>query len=157
MTTKKNPAPRANAEGRGNSKIKSGQNRGSEDGWKARGAHASPGRTGWEDSLRKRGPINFAEINRAALAAFPAVLARILPGGKRVGAEFVALNPRRADRHLGSFKVNCWTGRWADFATGDRGGDPVSLVAFIENCRQGEAALKLARMLGLNARARCNG
>jgi len=33
------------------------------------------------------GPINFAEINRAALAAFPAVLARILPGGKRVGAE----------------------------------------------------------------------
>ena len=33
------------------------------------------------------GPIHFAEINRAALAAFPAVLARILPGGKRVGAE----------------------------------------------------------------------
>ena len=25
------------------------------------------------------GPIDFAEINRAALAAFPAVLARILP------------------------------------------------------------------------------
>ena len=28
------------------------------------------------------GPIDFAEINRAALAAFPAVLARILPGGQ---------------------------------------------------------------------------
>ena len=27
------------------------------------------------------GPIDFAKINRAALAAFPAVLARILPGG----------------------------------------------------------------------------
>jgi hypothetical protein len=27
------------------------------------------------------GPINFAEINRVALAAFPAVLARVLPGG----------------------------------------------------------------------------
>jgi hypothetical protein len=37
--------------------------------------------------------IDFAEINRAALAAFPAVLSRILPGGKRVGAEIVALNP----------------------------------------------------------------
>jgi hypothetical protein len=47
------------------------------------------------------GPIDFAEINRAALAAFPVVLARILPGGKRVGSEVVALNPRRADRRLG--------------------------------------------------------
>ena len=44
------------------------------------------------------GPIDFATINRAALAAFPAVLARILSGGKRVGAELVALNPRRVDR-----------------------------------------------------------
>jgi hypothetical protein len=68
-------------------------------------------------------PIDFDPINRAALAAFPAVLARILPGGKRVGAEFVALNPRRRDRHLGSFKINIRNGRWADFATGDRGGD----------------------------------
>jgi len=32
------------------------------------------------------GQIDFAEINRAALAAFPAVVARILPGGRRVGA-----------------------------------------------------------------------
>jgi hypothetical protein len=51
------------------------------------------------------GPIDFAAINRAALEAFPALLARILPAGKRVGAEIVALNSRRADRHLGSFKV----------------------------------------------------
>ena len=57
------------------------------------------------------GPIDFGAINRAALAAFPAVLARILPGGKRVGAEIVALNPRGADRRLGSFKVNRYNGR----------------------------------------------
>ena len=92
------------------------------------------------------GPIDFAEINRAALAAFPAVLARILPNGKRVGAEIVALNPRRADRRLGSFKVNRY-GRWADFATGDKGGDPVSLVAYLADVSQGEAARLLARML----------
>ena len=61
---------------------------------------------------------HFAEINRAALAAFPAVLARILPGGKRIGAEVVALNPRCDDRRVGSFKVNRYNGRWADFATG---------------------------------------
>jgi hypothetical protein len=82
----------------------------------------------WQSVTR---PIDFAEINRAALAAFPVVLARLLPGGKRLGAEIVALNPRRADRRPGSFKVNRYTGRWADFATGDKGGDPISLVAFL--------------------------
>jgi hypothetical protein len=91
-------------------------------------------------------------LNRAALASFPAVLARILPGGKRVGAELVALNPRRGDRHLGSFKIDCYNGRWADFATGDKGGDPISLVAYLANVSQGEAARLLARMLGLEGR-----
>jgi hypothetical protein len=43
------------------------------------------------------GPIDFDAINRAALAAFPAVRARILPGGELIGAEIVALNPRRPD------------------------------------------------------------
>ena len=95
------------------------------------------------------GPIDFAAINRAALAAFPAVLARILPGGKRVGAEIVALNPRRADRRLGSFKINRYNGKWCDFATGDRGGDPVSLVAYLARVSQGEAARLLAQMLGI--------
>ena len=96
--------------------------------------------------------LDFAEINRAALAAFPAVLARILPGGKRVGAEIVALNPRRADRRLGSFKINRYNGRWADFATGDRGGDPISLVAYLADVSQGEAARLLAQMLGIENR-----
>jgi hypothetical protein len=100
------------------------------------------------------GPINFAEINRAALAAFPAVLARLLPGGKRVGAEIVALNPRRTDRHLGSFKVNRHNGRWADFATDDKGGDPISLVAYLADVPQGEAARLLAQMLGLRTGGR---
>jgi len=95
------------------------------------------------------GPIDFAEINRAALAAFPAVLARVLPGGKRIGAEVVALNPKRADTRLGSFKVNRFNGRWADFATGDKGGDPISLVAYLADVSQADAARLLAQMLGL--------
>jgi hypothetical protein len=103
------------------------------------------------------GPIDFAAINRAALAAFPAVLARILPGGKRVGAEIVALNPRRVDRRLGSFKVNRFNGRWCDFATRDKGGDVVSLVAYLEGVSQGEAARRLARMLGLEIGGRRHG
>jgi hypothetical protein len=103
--------------------------------------------------LRER-LIDFAGINRAALAAFPVVLARLLPGGKIVGSEFVALNPRRSDRSPGSFKVNRYDGRWADFATGNKGGDPISLVAYLGNVSQGEAARLLARMLGIETEGR---
>ncbi len=93
--------------------------------------------------------IDFAAVNGAALAALPALLRRWLPDGRQVGREYVALNPRRADKRLGSFKINTRTGRWADFATGDRGRDPVSLAAYLENVQQGEAARRLARLLEL--------
>ena len=103
----------------------------------------------FSQSSTKLPPVNFAAVNSAALAALPAVLRRLLPGGKRDGPEYVALTPRRADRHLGSFRINMRTGRWKDFATGDRGGDPVSLVAFLEQTTQPEAARLLAQMLGV--------
>ena len=96
-----------------------------------------------------RRPIDFAAINAAALAALPALLARWLPDGKSVGREYVALNPRRDDRHLGSFRINVTNGKWADFATGDRGGDVVSLVAYLSGSGQAEAARNLADMLGV--------
>jgi hypothetical protein len=35
------------------------------------------------------------------------VLARLVPGGKVLGREYVALNPTRTDRRMGSFKINC--------------------------------------------------
>jgi hypothetical protein len=101
--------------------------------------------------------LDFEAINQAALAAFPAVLNRLLPRGKTVGRELVALNPRRADRNIGSFKVNRFNGKWCDFATGDKGGDPVSLVAYLADVSQGEAARLLAQMLGIEAEGRRNG
>jgi hypothetical protein len=101
--------------------------------------------------------IDFDRINADALVSLDAICRRLFPSGRREGDEYVALNPRRADRHLGSFKINLRTGIWADFASGDKGSDPVSLVAFIEACRQGEAALKLARMLGLDGGGRRHG
>ena len=94
--------------------------------------------------------VDFAAINEAALEAFPAVLARLLPNGKAVHREWVALNPRRADRSLGSFKINRFNSKWCDFATGDKGGDPVSLVAYLHGVSQAEAARLLAQMLGLS-------
>lgn len=98
--------------------------------------------------------IDFDEINRAALASFPAVLARLLPGGKTIGRELVALNPRRADRRVGSFKVNRYNGKWCDFATGDKGGDPISLVAYLAGVSQIEAARLLAQMLDVRGATR---
>jgi hypothetical protein len=93
--------------------------------------------------------IDFAHINRAALAILPHLLARWLPGGQRRGREYVVRNPRRSDRRPGSFSINLTTGRWADFATGDRGGDVISLTAYLHDVSQVEAARRLAAMLGV--------
>jgi hypothetical protein len=93
--------------------------------------------------------VDFEQVKTAALRALPSLLNRWLPTGRLQGREFVALNPVRPDRHRGSFKVNMVTGRWSDFATGDRGGDPISLAAYLFGLTQIEAARKLADMLGL--------
>jgi len=100
---------------------------------------------------KNRRRIEFGRVNRAALAVLPLLLARWLPSGRREGPEYVALNPTRDDCHLGSFRINLRTGRWADFATGDRGGDPISLAAYLSNLKQCEAAEKLAGMFGVEA------
>ncbi|MEO1102908.1 MAG: hypothetical protein AAFW98_04125 [Pseudomonadota bacterium] len=99
--------------------------------------------------MRSSGTINFDVINGAALAALPSILSTWLPDGKRRGDEWIARNPTRNDRRAGSFTINMRTGRWADFATGDRGGDPVSLAAYLHGLGQVEAARNMARMLGI--------
>jgi hypothetical protein len=71
--------------------------------------------------------IDFGSINRRAVPMLSALCQRWLPGGKFVGREYVVRNPRRNDRRPGSFSVNVRTGRWGDFATGDKGGDAISL------------------------------
>lgn len=93
--------------------------------------------------------IDFEAVNTAALRMLPALCARWLPGGKIVGREYVARNPKRSDKKPGSFSVNVKTGRWADFSTGEKGGDPVSLAAFLFDLSQGDAAERLAEMLNL--------
>ncbi len=94
--------------------------------------------------------IDFAAINHAAVAVLPLLIARWAPGGILCGSEYIALNPTRADRRPGSFKVNIRTGRWADFSTGDKGGDPISLAAYLAGTGQAEAARNLAVMLGMS-------
>jgi hypothetical protein len=95
------------------------------------------------------GRIDFARLNAAALPRLPELVRQWLPDGRRVGQEWIARNPTRADRHPGSFSINLRTGRWADFATGDRGGDVVSLLAYVSKTSQGKAARALAITLGI--------
>jgi hypothetical protein len=95
--------------------------------------------------------IAFRRIAEAALVHADTLVRRWLPAGRRDGAEWVALNPTRPDAKTGSFKVNVMTGRWSDFATGEAGGDVISLAAYLYRLKQGEAAVKVARMLGISA------
>jgi hypothetical protein len=46
--------------------------------------------------------------------------------------------------------VNVTTGRWSDFATDHRGGDLVSLGAFLHRMSQADAAKRIAEMLGID-------
>jgi len=92
--------------------------------------------------------IDIKEVSRAALARLPGLIYWMLPNGQKQQEEWVVLNPTRADRRLGSFKVNLKTGKWGDFATGDFGGDIVSLYAYIKGTSQYDAAKRLADALG---------
>jgi hypothetical protein len=100
---------------------------------------------------RSAAPVDFAAVGRAALGQLREILARWLPGGRIEGREYVVRNPKRCDRRPSSFKVNLDTGRWGDFATDDKCGDPISLAAYLAGCSQVDAARQLAAMLGLAA------
>src|SRR6185437_13515198 len=95
--------------------------------------------------------IAFRRIAEASLSASGELVSRWLPDGRREGAEWVSTNPTRADNRRGSFKVNLRTGRWSDFAVGASGGDLISLAAYVFNLSQGQAAVKIAGALGIEA------
>jgi hypothetical protein len=123
-------------------KANRGRLRGHYANSKARGSHRSVARK----------PIDFKGVNHAARTILPILLARWLPQGRRVGREYVAINPIRPDRHLGSFKIvisGPRAGIWADFATGDKGSDVISLAAYLFGLSQADAARRIASMLGL--------
>jgi hypothetical protein len=95
-------------------------------------------------------PIAFRRIAETARANSATIVTQWLPRGKRFGVEWCALNPRRNDRRIGSFRINLRTGAWADFAIDERGGDLISLAAYLFGLNQGEAAVRIAQMLGID-------
>jgi len=52
------------------------------------------------------GTIDFKSIAAAALACARSLLPGLVPGGQFDGDEYIALNPSRADKNPGSFKIN---------------------------------------------------
>jgi hypothetical protein len=93
--------------------------------------------------------VDFEAVNKVALPLLESLCRQWLPQGRRVGREWISINPTRSDLHPGSFSVNIRTGRWADFAVGDKGGDVVSLAAYLFGTSQIEAARTLALTLGV--------
>lgn len=82
--------------------------------------------------------IDFAQISEQLLRDAQALVAQWLPGGKLIGKEWTCGSLRGEAGE--SCKVNIYTGKWCDFATGEKGGDLVSLYAAIHGITQTKAA-----------------
>jgi hypothetical protein len=95
------------------------------------------------------GHVDFAAVRAASLSSIEMLASKWLPHGKRLGNEWIATNPTRADRRPGSFKINLVTGVWADFATGDRGGDIMDLRLYVFGGDPIDAAKEVGDLLGV--------
>jgi DNA primase len=88
--------------------------------------------------------LNAAELKAAVLGALLDLLAEWLPDGEVRGDQYVALNPNRSDRNLGSFQIDLATGTWRDYAIDVGGSDAISLYAYLFN--QGEYGAAAAEL-----------
>ena len=93
--------------------------------------------------------INFDEVKSAYRGVEHDLLQILLPDGRVEGHEYVALNPTRVDQHLGSFRINMNTMKWADFATSDKGSDLISLWSYVRGINNGQAAKEMITILGV--------
>ena len=84
-------------------------------------------------------------VARAVLPHLPALCARWLSGGRRIGREWTCGSLRGEPG--ASCKVNLATNHWADFATGQRFSDAVSLASAIFGLSQADAGRRPAAML----------
>jgi hypothetical protein len=88
--------------------------------------------------------IDFEGINNAARSNGRSLLIALIPGGKFNSSEYTVRNPSRADKNAGSFSINFSTGKWADFATGAKGGD---IISWYVHARASNRLKRRARLL----------
>lgn len=91
--------------------------------------------------------IDFQALAQLALSQQADLLPRWFSAGRRSGREFTVGDIHNSPGD--SLSINTVNGKWADFATGIRGTDLISLYAAIHGLAQVEAARDLAEQLGL--------
>lgn len=91
----------------------------------------------------------FEQVKAALAPRLPEVLAKLLPGGRVSGREYVCASLQGGAGT--SCATNLETGKGSDFATGESWGDVIALAAKVWNMRQGEAAQELARLYHIDA------
>jgi putative DNA primase/helicase len=95
--------------------------------------------------------LDFSAVNSAALGSLESLCCEWFPAGKKDGHEFKVGSVRGEPGS--SLSINLTTGKWCDFAGDDKGSDPISLLAAIKGCKQGEAARELADRLSIGVTA----
>jgi putative DNA primase/helicase len=91
-------------------------------------------------------PIDFLALGQALLDRAHVLVPQWLSGGVQRGKEWVCGG--LSGEAGGSLSVNTTSGAWSDFATGEKGGDLISLFAAIEGLNNGQAARQLMHALG---------
>lgn len=85
--------------------------------------------------------LDFQGLAAQLLQSSEAYLSQWLPAGKRRGNEYLCGDLYGSEGE--SLSINIATGKWADFATGDKGGDLISLYAAIHGIQPSEAYKQL--------------
>ena len=96
--------------------------------------------------------ISFVEIKQRYSENPLPILRELVGAGEIQGSNYVALNPRRNDKHRESFRIHIATGKFNDFATGDKGGSVIDLAMFVYGCGIVEAAQRLDDLFPFLAR-----
>lgn len=86
---------------------------------------------------------DFTGFASELLAQASSLVPQWVPNGRFEGKEWVATNPTRSDSKPGSFKVCTRTGKWSDFAVDAKGGDLISLYAYLRGLKNSEAYKEL--------------
>jgi putative DNA primase/helicase len=93
--------------------------------------------------------LPFEEVAAAALSRADSLLPAWFPAGRTQGHEYMVGD--LAGNPGDSLRINTNTGKWSDFASGEKGGgDLISLRAARDHSTQGEALKAIQEELGLN-------
>ncbi|PRC93075.1 DUF5906 domain-containing protein [Solimicrobium silvestre] len=94
---------------------------------------------------------DFQHVKQAALYSIEALLTRWLPNGVLEGREWcIGSREGEAGRSMKVCIAGERIGRWSDFASGDTGGDLISLYSYINSISQLVAMKEVAGQLGID-------